>query len=150
MRRARRRQRGTSLVEIMLSMGVALVGVLALFRVLITSITGSATASHLTQAQLRAASLVEAVRLAPRATASCLVAKTSASWTTCGASFALQSPDRNGQAYVLDPASAVTVSGANGSAFDVLVVVGFNDDNSTGTTAGSGYHTVALRTGVYP
>ena len=137
-----RRQRGTSLVEVMLSMGVALVGMLALFRVLVTSITGSATASHFSQAQLRASSLVETMRLQPRATLACLAATTSASWTSCAASLLLQSPDRNGQIYVLDPASAVTVSGANGGAFDLLVVVGFDD--------GSGYHTVALRTGAYP
>jgi Tfp pilus assembly protein PilV len=141
MRRARRR--GTSLVEVMLSMGVALAGMLALSRVLITSITGSATASHLSQAQLRASSLIETMRLAPRPTLRCLAAATtSASWKGCGASFALQPPDRGGQLYRLDPASAVTVSGANGGAFDLHVVVGFDD--------GSGYHTVALRSGVYP
>ncbi|MGZ3441609.1 MAG: type IV pilus modification PilV family protein [Polyangia bacterium] len=148
--RLRARDRGTSLVEVMLSMGIALVGVLALFRVLVTSITGSATASHLTQAQLRAATLVEAMRLAPRATLSCLSATTSASWSTCGAPFVLSSPDRSGQIYLLDPSSAVTVAGANGGAFDVRVVVGFNDDNSTSTGAASGYHSVALRTGIYP
>jgi len=131
-------------------MGVALVGMLALFRVLVTSITGSATASHFSQAQLRASSLVETMRLQSRATLACLAATTSASWTTCNASLALASPDRNGQIYLLDPSSAVTASGANGGAFDLLVVVGFNDDDSTGTAAGSGYHTVALRTGAYP
>jgi Tfp pilus assembly protein PilV len=137
-----RRTRGTSLVEVMLSMGVALVGMLALFRVLVTSITGSATASHFSQAQLRASSLIETMRMQPRATLACLAATTSASWTTCSAQLALSSPDRNGQIYVLDPSSAVIVSGANGGAFDLSVVVGFDD--------GSGYHSVALRTGAYP
>ena len=138
----RTRQRGTSLVEVMLSMGVALVGMLALARVLITSITGSATAAHLTQAQLRAASLVETMRLVPRATMRCLQATASARWSACGASFALVPSDPNGPIYRLDPRSAVTVAGAHGGAFELRVVVGFDD--------GGGYHAVDVRSGVYP
>ena len=52
-------------------MGLVLVGMLALFRVLVTSITGSAAASHFTQDELRAETLVEAIRLAPAATLTC-------------------------------------------------------------------------------
>lgn len=135
----RRRARGASLTEVMLSMGVALVGMLALFRVLAASVSGSATASHLTQAELRAATLVETMRLAPRDTMRCLAATASARWSSCGAMFALQSPDRGGQPYKLDASSAVTITGG---AFDLFVVVGFDDPG--------GYHTVALRSGVYP
>jgi Tfp pilus assembly protein PilV len=136
-----RRSRGASLVEVMLSMGVVLVGMLALFRVLATSITGSATAAHLTQAQLRASSLVETLRFQSRATLGCLAATTSTGWSGCGPMLALQSSDRSGQVYRLDPASAVTVSGTNGGAFDIRVVVSFDD---------RAHHTVVLRTAVYP
>ncbi|HWE31235.1 MAG TPA: hypothetical protein VHB97_24680 [Polyangia bacterium] len=138
----RRRSRATTLVEVMISMGLVLVGMLALLRVLVTSITGSATASHFTQAELRAATLVETMRLAPASALGCLATTASASWSTCGAAFALApATDRNGQRYVLDGASRVTAGGASGNFYDVTVVVGFTDDR---------YRTVALRTGLYP
>jgi Tfp pilus assembly protein PilV len=141
-RTMQRRARGTTLIEVMISMGLVLIGMLALFRVLVTSITGSAAASHFTQAELRAETLVEAIRLAPAATLTCLSATASASWSTCGASYAIAAPiDRNGQRYVLDAGSRVTAGGASGNFYDVTVVIGFSDDN---------YHTVAVRTGVYP
>ncbi|MCA1664646.1 MAG: hypothetical protein LC659_10320 [Myxococcales bacterium] len=109
---------------------------------LVTSITGSATAAHFTQAELRAESLVEAIRLAPTAALACLSTTASASWATCGASYAIAAPsDRNGQRYVLDAASHVAAGGASGNFYDVTVVIGFSDDN---------YHTVAMRSGVYP
>jgi hypothetical protein len=142
--------RGASLVEVLLSMGVALAGMLALSRVLVTSITGSATAARLGQAQLRAATLVELVRLGSRDTVRCLATTPSARWPACGASFAVESPDRSGQIYVLDPSSGVRVAGAHGGAFEVRIVVGFNDDNAITTAPRSRYHTVTLRTGVYP
>lgn len=136
------RARGTTLVEVMISMALVLVGMLALFRVLGTSISGSATASHFSQAELRAETLVEAIRMAPPAALTCLSTTAPASWSTCGASFALgASTDRNGQAYLLDGKSRVVAGGASGNFYDVTVVVGFSDD---------AYHTVALRTGVYP
>jgi Tfp pilus assembly protein PilV len=137
-----RRARGTTLIEVMISMGLVLIGMLALFRVLVTSITGSAAASHFTQAELRAETLLETIRLAPAATLTCLSATASASWSTCGASYAVAAPtDRNGQRYVLDAGSHVTAGGSSGNFYDVTVVIGFSDDN---------YHTVAVRTGVYP
>ena len=140
--RRRRSQRGTTLIEVMISMGLVLIGMLALFRVLVTSITGSATASHFTQAELRAETLLEAIRLAPPAALACLSANGSASWSTCGASYTLSAPsDRTGQIYALDAASRVTAGGASGNFYDVTVVVGFSDDRP---------HTVAVRTGVYP
>lgn len=140
---AQRRQRGTTLIEVMISMGLVLVGMLALFRVLVTSITGSAAASRFTQAELRAETLLETIRLAPAATLACLSSTASASWTTCGAAYAIASPtDRSNQAYVLDAQSHVSAGGASGNFYDVTVVVGFSDDNN--------YHSVAMRTGVYP
>jgi Tfp pilus assembly protein PilV len=141
-RTTRRRARGTTLIEVMISMGLVLIGMLALFRVLVTSITGSAAASHFTQAELRAETILEAIRLAPAATLTCLSATASSSWSTCGASYTMAVPaDRNGQRYVLDATSHVTAGGSSGNFYDVTVVIGFSDDN---------YHTVAVRTGVYP
>ena len=138
----RRPARGTTLIEVMISMGLVLIGMLALFRVLVTSITGSAAASHFTQAELRAETLVETIRLAPAATLTCLSATASANWSTCGASYAVAAPtDRNGQRYVLDAGSHVSVGGTSGNFYDVTVIIGFSDDN---------YHTVGVRTGVYP
>jgi len=127
---------------VMISMGLVLIGMLALFRVLVTSITGSASASHFTQAELRAETLVEAMRLGPASALACLSTTAPASWSTCGASFAIAAPtDRNGQLYVLDGASRVTAGGTSGNFYDVTVIVGFSDES---------YHTVALRTGIYP
>jgi len=138
----KRRARGATLVEVMISMSLVLVGMLALFRVLGASIAGSATASRFTQAELRASSLVETVRLAPATTLRCLAAHGSAEWTACGAAYAIAAPtDRSGQRYVLDGKSRVTVGGASGRLCDVTIVVGFTDDR---------YRTVALRTAVLP
>ncbi len=136
------RARGTTLVEVMISMGLVLVGMLALFRVLGTSIAGSATASHFSQAALRAETLVEVMRLAPASALACLSTTPSAGWSACGASFSLAAPaDRNGQLYAIDPASRVSAGGGSGNVYDVTVVVGFTDD---------AYHPVALRTGIFP
>jgi len=129
----RRRARGTTLVEVMISMSLVLAGMLALFRVLGASVAGSATASRFVQAELRASSLVETVRLAPAATLSCLAAHGSAGWSACGGAYAIASP------YELDKRSRVTVGGKSGRLYDVNIVVGFTDDR---------YRTVALRTAV--
>jgi type II secretory pathway pseudopilin PulG len=82
--RRRPRQRGTSLIEILISLAVVLVGMLALFKTLATSVTGSMTASRLTQAQQRAILVMENMRVAPKLVLNCLVSTTPASnWTTC-------------------------------------------------------------------
>lgn len=84
MTRLRRRQRGTSLIEILISLAVVMVGMLALFKTLSTSIVGSATASRLTQAQQRAVLVMESIRVAPKAVLSCLVSTNpAANWTAC-------------------------------------------------------------------
>jgi Tfp pilus assembly protein PilV len=137
----RSRRRGSTFVEVMISMGLVLVGMLALARVLVTSITGSATAARYTQAELRAETLVEAMRTAPSSALACLSTTPSARWPTCGRSFALAAPvDRNGQRYVLDGSSRVTAGGASGRLYDATVVIGFADDSQ---------HSFALRTGLY-
>ena len=138
----RRRARGTTLVEVMISMSLVLAGMLALFRVLGASVAGSATASRFVQAELRASSLVETMRIAPPATLSCLAAHDSADWRACGNAYAIALPsDRSGQRYLLDRKSCVTVGGKSGRLYDVNIVVGFSDDR---------YRTVALHTAVLP
>jgi Tfp pilus assembly protein PilV len=134
------RTRGASLTEVMISMSLVLVGTLALARVLVTSITAGATASHFAQAEARAAALVETIRLAPPPALACLAAH-AGSWSTCGAAYAIAEPnDRGGQSYFLDGESRVT-AGASGRLYDVTVAVAFTDQRR---------HTVALRTAVFP
>jgi Tfp pilus assembly protein PilV len=83
--RRARRSRGTTLIEILISLAVVLVGLLALFRTLATSVSGSATASRLSQAQQRAVMVMEAIRIAPRAALDCLATTQATNWATCEA-----------------------------------------------------------------
>jgi len=78
-----RRARGTSLIEVMISLAVVLVGMLALFKTLGSSLSGSMTASRLTQAQQRAVLVMEAIRVAPKPALNCLVGSASADWDGC-------------------------------------------------------------------
>lgn len=134
------RTRGASLVEVMISMSLVVVGALALARVLVTSITAGASASHFAQAEARAAVLVETIRLAPAPALACLAAHTGR-WSACGGAYAIVAPtDRGGQSYFLDGTSRVSAS-ASGRLYDVTVVVAFTDQRR---------HTVALRTAVFP
>jgi Tfp pilus assembly protein PilV len=83
-RRLRSRSRGTTLIEILISLAVVLVGMLALFRTLGTAVTGSMTASRFSQAQQRAVLVMESIRSSPVAAMSCLLAATDASgWLAC-------------------------------------------------------------------
>src|SRR5262249_53907595 len=82
MRRSRN-ERGTTLVEILISLTVVLIGMLALFRVLASSVAGAATASRLNQAQLRAESILEAIRIAPAPALACLAANAATNWSNC-------------------------------------------------------------------
>ena len=134
------RTRGASLTEVMISMSLVLVGTLALARVLVTSITAGASASHFAQAEARAAALVEQIRLAPAPALACLAAH-GGSWSDCGAAYGIAEPtDRGGQSYFLDGASRVSAD-ASGRLFDVTVAVAFTDQRR---------HVVALRTAVFP
>jgi prepilin-type N-terminal cleavage/methylation domain-containing protein len=82
--RRRSAQRGATLIEIMISMAVVLVGMMAMFGVLRSSIGGSATASRLTQAQVRAQTILESIRQSPNDALACLVAASNVTaWTTC-------------------------------------------------------------------
>lgn len=185
--RPARADRGATLIEIMISLAVVLVGMLALFRVLATSIVGSSTASRISQAQTRAMTLAESMRHSPTLALNCLANTTGNNWNNCEpiclgqlpnqskpdaciysmqrfAALAAPDPtgasanattgqlvDRNQQLYIVDPSSKVTIAGANKTVYDVDVVIGWNDDNSANANAGqAGYHTVRIRTGVFP
>jgi type II secretory pathway pseudopilin PulG len=84
----RRRARGVTLIEIMISLGLVLTGLLVLFKVLSTAVSGSSFSSRAAQAHMRAASILEAIRQAPYAALVCLASTPAASWaptceTTC-------------------------------------------------------------------
>ncbi|HEX4460872.1 MAG TPA: type II secretion system protein [Polyangia bacterium] len=82
--RPRSRRRGTTLIEILISLAVVLIGMMALFRTLGTAITGSMTASRFSQAQQRAVLVMESIRSAPKLAMTCLLAQSDAStWSGC-------------------------------------------------------------------
>ena len=175
MRRARR-TRGATLVEILISLAVVLVGMLAMFRTLATSVNGSSTASKLTQAQQRAVLVMESIRTAPTTALDCLVGNVSSSWGTCeagcrttqssaGADACLfttltmsstklaAGKDVNQQNYYVVtsnatgfPVTAAKKSGVSSHIYEAQIVIGWRDDN---TTTGNPDHTVVLRSGVF-
>lgn len=93
----RRSNRGSTLIEIMISMAVVLVGMLAMFGVLRSSIGGSSTAQKMMQAQTRAVTVMEAIRNSPNAALVCLTTTTPGNWsnceTTCQQALTVKNPD---------------------------------------------------------
>lgn len=81
--RTQSRARGVTLVELMMSLVVIVVGMLAIFRVLSTSVVATSTSSRVAQAQSRASTIIEAIRLAPKEAITCLKGTAPASWATC-------------------------------------------------------------------
>jgi prepilin-type N-terminal cleavage/methylation domain-containing protein len=84
MRRGKR-DRGLTLIEIMISLVVMLVGIMAMFSALGTSIRGTSFASRFSQAQDRAVAIIEATRNAPASTLTCLNNTTADNWANCEA-----------------------------------------------------------------
>jgi prepilin-type N-terminal cleavage/methylation domain-containing protein len=83
-RTSRARQRGVTLLEIMLSMAVLLVGMLGLFRVLSVAARGSSSAQRMTQGQTKAQQFVESIVAMPKAILDCLVTNAaSTAWNSC-------------------------------------------------------------------
>jgi Tfp pilus assembly protein PilV len=178
MRRSRR-ARGATLIEILISLAVVLVGMLGMFRTLATSVTGSSTASKLTQAQQRAVLIMEAIRVAPTAALICLANTASSGWSSCEATcrdnLTLASADAcvftsltvgntklkaasdvNQQNYFLVtyngsnlPVAKVGVVGTGGKVYEAQVVIGWRDDNSPGGNTVAPDHAVVLRSGVF-
>ena len=85
MRRLRRRNRGLTLIEVMISLAVMLIGMMGMFSALGTSIRGTGFASRFSQAQGRAVAIIEAIRNAPASTLTCLNNTAATNWTTCEA-----------------------------------------------------------------
>ena len=81
----RSHQKGATLVEILISLAVVLIGMLALYKTLSVSIVGTTTSSRLTQAQLRAAAILEAMRNAPKPALDCLAQNAATNWNGCEA-----------------------------------------------------------------
>jgi type II secretory pathway pseudopilin PulG len=82
MRRRQTKQRGATLVEILVSLAIVTIGLLGLFATISSVSYGSSTSSRLQQAQLRAQTIMEALRTAPEATLQCLQANYG-NWGTC-------------------------------------------------------------------
>jgi prepilin-type N-terminal cleavage/methylation domain-containing protein len=155
----RRAQRGVTLIEVMLSMAVVLVGMLALFRVLSVASAGSQQSQRFSQALARAQLVIEAMRRAPPTVLQCLATTPATSWTNCetlcrtqwlGAATSPQScifstlanvgldVDGTNQSYVVlydannlvRGSSFVTNTSQFNRVYDVQLVVGFSEDNS--------------------
>jgi hypothetical protein len=70
------------LVEVVLSLAVVLVGLVAMFRVLAV---GTSSTWRLTERELRAQALLEAIRRAPPDALDCLAATPADGWVVCEA-----------------------------------------------------------------
>jgi Tfp pilus assembly protein PilV len=178
--RRSRRRRGTTLVEVLVALGMVLVGMLAMFRVLGTSVSGSSTASRLSQAQTRAITILESIRHSPSLALACLAANPPSNWASCEqicwsalptprydaciytmSRFSIvkspagttlgQTVDRSQQAYVLDTNSTTGSAVALGGVNNnVYDVQVVVGWNDDNTATLPPQHTVRLRTGVFP
>jgi type II secretory pathway pseudopilin PulG len=119
----RRRQRGATLLEIMISLALVLVGMLALFKVLTTSISGTSTSSRLSQAQVRAITILESIRHSPMNTfgnpvvLSCLQTNNPSNWTACETlcKSLLTAPSQDACLFTLPSFSVIKEAGTAGT-----------------------------------
>lgn len=201
-KRRARRDRGVTLLELLMSLVVIITGLLVLFRTLASSVQGSQTSSRSAQAQERAATIIEAIRLAPTNAVTCLINTAPANWSNCetvckslqtagpgadastciftpqafgtikgptyldpntGTNITDQSLDRQGQRYFLVPGVApqnaanpanmrstyVRLVGDGLRTREVVITIGWNDDNTPLTVGVTPSHTVSLATGVF-
>ncbi len=79
----RRRARGMTLVEILISLALVLAGVMVMFRTLGSAAQGGSFGSQMAQAQMRASAILEAIRNAPASSLTCLVANAATGWSAC-------------------------------------------------------------------
>jgi type II secretory pathway pseudopilin PulG len=117
-----------SLIEVMASLLIIIVGLAGLFMALVSAIRGGASASRLAQAQARAESLLEAMRRASPQTLACLSATAPAGWSACELTCATTMTDggvASPQACVLTvdsltlvPGPPAGASGATGQGMD--------------------------------
>jgi type II secretory pathway pseudopilin PulG len=78
-----RRPRGATLVEVLISLALVIVGLAGLLATLSTSSVASSQSSRLSQAQLRAQTILENIRFAPKAALDCLASTAANNWVTC-------------------------------------------------------------------
>jgi type II secretory pathway pseudopilin PulG len=79
-RQTRQRQSGVTIMELLMSLIVIVVGMMVIFRVLSSSVQGGQQSSRVAQAQQRAEAIIEAIRLAPSAAITCLTTTAPAAW----------------------------------------------------------------------
>ncbi len=167
------RQRGITIVEVVLTLAIVLIGMLGMFRALTAAIVGSSSAQRMTQAQARLQQVTEAIRSAPANVLTCLSTTAVPNWAQCEAlcrttlgpaassdtcifytlQAANQATDRTRQQYavVSDPNDArrrttqVLLTGLTGRVYDVLVTVGWNDNG----TASPPEHRITMRSAVF-
>jgi prepilin-type N-terminal cleavage/methylation domain-containing protein len=90
MKTAQRRQRGTTLLEVLISMAIVVVGMLGLYKAIGSATQGSTLANRFSQAQARAQQVVEAIRKSPTTPTNILTClsggATVGNWQNCEAS----------------------------------------------------------------
>jgi Tfp pilus assembly protein PilV len=161
-----------TLIELLISIGVVMVGMLGMLRVLSAAVEGSVSAQRFSQGQTRAQEVIEAMRTAPLATLQCLVQGT-ASWAGCESSckaalgvnassqacvfitlanLDAQNQDTTNTQYqvVTDTtdqtrSSFVAVGGTSARIYDLQVTVGWNDDGTNAAPT----HRVTMHSAVF-
>jgi Tfp pilus assembly protein PilV len=126
------RQRGATLVEVLFSLTIVLGGTLAMAQVLASSLSGSRSASRIDQAETRAQSILESLRLAPEAALACL--EKNSDWSQCEKLCAACSFTVGPAPYRLEKAQLWH----HGRVWDAQLTVGWG-----------GGHAVTLRSGVF-
>jgi Tfp pilus assembly protein PilV len=79
----RRAARGLTLIEVLISLALTIVGLLAVFATLSTASVASQSSSRLSQAEARARTILETVRLAPTPALDCLATTAATGWAAC-------------------------------------------------------------------
>ena len=103
--------RGASLVEVLISLSIAMIGMIGLFRVLASSVAGASTASKLGQAQVRAKLILESMRLSSERALACLASEKVSDWSKCEAICRAAGPSTAPSSCVYSTASMSSIAG---------------------------------------
>lgn len=139
--RARGRERGFSIIEVMVSLLVLLIGMLGLMKVASVAVQSNQRGQRLDQASVRAQTRLEALRNVPTATLACLEAGSSPSacLSTCQSAGGELQACRTALAQDADAATDSTgtdytygflVTQPQNGLYDILVVTTFRDTSS--------------------